>query len=213
MVCQGGVVTTPYRRVVVNAAAWLAGAAASVAVGIIALSQINDGLGDAGVQPLSPDAVIAVATGQPAADPPVASGGATPSGSATPSGGAVPSGGATPSSGKTPADGATPSADATESPPAAGGKTAAAHDIERVLTSPGGSLVAWCSAGEAYLASWSPAQGYEADDVRRGPATEASLVFQGTQSVVVAVRCVAGVPEASIKQQPADGDDAHGNGD
>jgi hypothetical protein len=201
-VCKGGVVTTSYRRISVNAAAWLAGAAASVAVGIVALSQIDDGLGDAGIQPLGPDSVITVATGQPAEDQAVPSGGATPSGSATPSGG------------KTPSIGASPSGDATEPPPTTGDRTADAHTIERVLTSRGGSLVAWCSAGRAYLASWSPAQGYHADDVRRGPAVEARLIFQGAErDVTVAIRCIAGVPEASIQERPAEGHDDHGDGD
>jgi hypothetical protein len=208
------VVTTPYRRIVLNAAAWLGGAAASVAVGIVALSQIDDGLGDAGVQPLSPDTVITVATGQPAADQAVASSGATPSGGATSSGGVTPSRGPTSSGGATPSGGVTPSGGATSSGGATEPSSAAGGGIERALTSPGGSLVARCGAGQAYLASWSPAQGYEADDVRRGPAAEARLIFQGARDVVVvAVRCVAGVPEASIRQQPAGGNDDQGGGE
>ena len=38
-----------------------------------------------------------------------------------------------------------------------------------VLTSQGGTVLAECRPAGAYLVSWSPTQGYEADDVARGP--------------------------------------------
>jgi hypothetical protein len=194
--CKGGVMTTPFRRVSVNVTAWLAGAVASVSVGILALSQIDDGFGGAGVQPLNPDVVITVAAGRPSVDPTVPSGGKP-----------HPSGGKTdPSPAKSQASPAAtgPAADEPDAHPADTDNT------ERVLTSPGGSLVARCSAGRAYLASWSPAQGYRAEEVRRGPAEEASLIFEGPQRNVVTIRCVAGVPQASISQEP--GEEDHGDG-
>jgi hypothetical protein len=171
--CEGGPVSPLLRRIAVNVAAWLVGAVASVAVGLLALSQIDVGFADGAVQPLSPDTLTRVVTEPPAPD---AAG--TPTGKAPPK--------------------ATP-----------GATDAAGYDAERALTSRGGSLVARCRAGRAYLASWSPAQGYHADDVRRGPALEARLNFEGRErAVAVSIRCVGGVPEASIHQLSSE----HGHG-
>jgi serine/threonine-protein kinase len=74
-----------------------------------------------------------------------------------------------------------------------------------VLTSPGGEVVAACQATGAYLVSWSPLQGYEADDVSRGPAATARVTFSaGKSRVTMTVRCSAGVPSATSTTQPGD---------
>jgi hypothetical protein len=53
-----------------------------------------------------------------------------------------------------------------------------------------------CTGNVAYLVSWSPAQDYRADDVHRGPARTVWVKFEnGTQFVVLAVHCVAGMPQ------------------
>lgn len=73
------------------------------------------------------------------------------------------------------------------SPPATG--------VSRLLTSPGGTAEARCGTGGAYLVYWSPAQGFEADDVSRGPATVASVKFNGASwGVLLRVTCSSGVP-------------------
>jgi len=67
----------------------------------------------------------------------------------------------------------------------------------RQLASAGGTVVARCTGTSAYLVSWSPAPGYQADDVRRGPARTVFATFTttGQPRVVLAVRCVAGIPQ------------------
>ncbi|GAA2760844.1 hypothetical protein GCM10009872_62050 [Actinopolymorpha rutila] len=69
----------------------------------------------------------------------------------------------------------------------------------RALGTPGGSVIARCSDDQATLISWSPAQGYDTDDVWRGPATTARLTFENDRTDVhVQVTCRAGVPAARI---------------
>jgi hypothetical protein len=55
--------------------------------------------------------------------------------------------------------------------------------------------MAICESGGAYLQFWSPDQGFQADDVVRGPAAVASVVFQNrTSSLVMQVSCSGGTP-------------------
>jgi hypothetical protein len=72
--------------------------------------------------------------------------------------------------------------------------------------SSGGSVLAECRPAGAYLVSWSPVQGYQADDVTRGPAATARVVFESTaNTVTMKVSCphgAAGPPVASSSIQP-----------
>jgi hypothetical protein len=64
-----------------------------------------------------------------------------------------------------------------------------------LLTSPDGSADAVCGTGGAYLLYWSPQPGFEADDVVRGPALVASVVFRSPGSGIrLRVSCAGGVP-------------------
>jgi hypothetical protein len=79
-----------------------------------------------------------------------------------------------------------------------------AGSITRVLTSSGGSVVAQCSSASSsatvYLVSWSPAQGYQVDEVRRGPAPEASIDLEGQDdSVSVTYSCTTTGPVQQIQ--------------
>lgn len=68
-----------------------------------------------------------------------------------------------------------------------------------LLSSAGGSVLARCDATGAYLISWSPQQGYEADDVSRGPAARAVVEFlAGNHGVRLTVTCAGPVPSASV---------------
>jgi hypothetical protein len=68
-----------------------------------------------------------------------------------------------------------------------------------LLTSSGGSVVAACGSSGAYLISWSPQQGYLAEDVVRGPAPLARVSFLAGQSgVTMSVSCTASTPSAAI---------------
>jgi hypothetical protein len=72
----------------------------------------------------------------------------------------------------------------------------------KLLTSRGGTAAAACNNGLARLVYWSPAQGFEADDVSKGPARVASVTFtdnSGGGGVVMRVSCTsAGVPVAHV---------------
>jgi hypothetical protein len=80
--------------------------------------------------------------------------------------------------------------------------------VRRTVDAPGGSTVAACQAGDAYLVSWTPAPGFGVNDVRRGPTDIARVRFEsGDTRVTVEVWCAGGVPQAEIKQD-GHGDDA-----
>lgn len=81
-----------------------------------------------------------------------------------------------------------------------------------LLSSAGGSVLAVCRAGEAYLISWSPQPGYEADDVLRGPSAVARVLFMaGNRGVRMVVSCTGPAPSATVA--PVRDDDRGGWGD
>jgi serine/threonine-protein kinase len=71
------------------------------------------------------------------------------------------------------------------------------------LGSPGGTLIARCDRANAYLVSWSPAQGREVEDHLRGPARSTMVTFEGDndsnddRQVTVTVTCRSGQPVAA----------------
>lgn len=66
----------------------------------------------------------------------------------------------------------------------------------RTLTGHGGTVEAQCTGTIAYLASWSPGQGYQVDDVHRGPAALVWVKFGGAgREHVLRVRCAGGIPQ------------------
>lgn len=70
----------------------------------------------------------------------------------------------------------------------------------KLLTSSGGTTAASCENGLALLVYWSPAQGFEADDVSKGPARVATVTFTSdADGVMMRVTCTsAGVPVAHV---------------
>jgi hypothetical protein len=77
-----------------------------------------------------------------------------------------------------------------------------------------GSVMATCESAAAYLLYWSPDQGFQvpADDVHRGPAAVASVLFRGQNgSVVMRVTCTGGTPVGHA-YKATDGDDGSGDG-
>jgi hypothetical protein len=61
------------------------------------------------------------------------------------------------------------------------------------FSSQGGTVVATCESAGAYLITWSPAQGYEVDQVSRGPAAVASVRFEtSSTAVTMNVSCPGG---------------------
>jgi hypothetical protein len=112
--------------------------------------------------------------------------------------------GATPAS--SPSAAASPSASKSHARPrpAAVQPSRQAHRLDgqssKLLTSRGGTAAASCASGLARLLYWSPAQGFEADDVSKGPARVASVSFTDSNGgVVMRVACTsAGVPVAHV---------------
>ena len=159
-----------HSRFVLALGAWLIGAAAATGGSLLAVSALGQGLAAAPGQQLSVAAINRALASE-----------AAERNSTTPQ----------PSPSVSPADTPSPSRHRVTSPaPRATGNT--------VLTSQGGTVVARCSAGGAYLVSWSPQQGYGASAVTRGPAASAGVTFEGVQQVVaMVVTCPGGVPSAN----------------
>ena len=74
------------------------------------------------------------------------------------------------------------------------------QQASKLLTSPGGTAAASCDGGLARLLYWSPAQGFEVDDVSKGPSRVASVSFTDSSGgVVMRVACTAaGDPVAHV---------------
>ncbi len=84
-------------------------------------------------------------------------------------------------------------------------------DAAIVLTSADGSAAAVCEPSGAYLVYWSPQPGFEADDVVRGPAAVASVVFSNDSGgILMRVSCRNGVPVRQLSK--AWTDDGAGSG-
>ena len=101
-------------------------------------------------------------------------------------------------------------ASSADTDPAASGASASTWSPAAVqagvhLLSGDGSVTATCRSGAAYLVSWRPDNGYRADDVYRGPAAIARVLFSGqSDSVLVRVSCSGGTPIAHF-YRPSDG--------
>jgi hypothetical protein len=160
-------------RIVIGTGAWLLGAAAATAGGLLVVSELGEGISasPAGQQSSAAAAEQAQAS-QVAALPSSSSAARSRSGT----------------SGQNGAGGAG----------TGGGSGGTASTSGTVLSSSGGTVVAQCAATGAFLLSWSPQQGFTASSVARGPATTARVVFAGTASTVtMAVSCTSGVPAAA----------------
>jgi hypothetical protein len=86
-----------------------------------------------------------------------------------------------------------------EPPPAA--------PVSHTFSSPGGTVTAACSGDVITLRYWSPAQGYEADHVVRGPGSSASIRFrQGGRGhgIRLAFACDNGSPVQSTNTSEDD---------
>jgi hypothetical protein len=71
--------------------------------------------------------------------------------------------------------------------------------VTRVLDTPGGTVIARCLTGQATLLSWSPAQGYDSENIHPGPAPAATISFDaGDTETRVRVDCPAGIPTAHL---------------
>jgi serine/threonine-protein kinase len=183
-----------HRRILFGVVAWLLGAATATAGSLLAISLLGQGITGTSGQLLTQDAVTRALASEAADAPPSAAAGGTGAPTASVPARTAPAPSPTASATHVPAPGQ--GADTGTAPPSGDGT---------VLTSAGGEVVASCQAAGAYLISWSPLQGYEADDVYRGPAAAARVTFESlTQRVTMVVSCSAGVPSATSSSGGAD---------
>ena len=175
--------------------AWLLGVGTATAGSLLAVSLLGQGIAASPGQQLTADAVNqalareaydASAAATRTAPPPVPTPPATRPAATSPA-----------ASQAAPAPPA-PSAPAA-APAAAPAVPATTPSAGTVLTSLGGSVLAECRPAGAYLVSWSPVQGYQADDVARGPAATARVVFESSATTVtVTVTCPDGATGAPV---------------
>ncbi|GAA2513330.1 septum formation initiator [Pilimelia columellifera] len=161
------------RAVLISATVWLAVAAGATAAGLAAVAFIGDGLGGVGAdRPLSTDEVAR----QLAAVSPAPPAPATP--------------------GSAPAVPAAPGL-AAPGPTASGAAASRAPGAPRVLTTPGGSLIAACGPGrQVTLLSWTPAPGYATNEVERGPDHRVEVTFtRADERIEARVECSADAPQ------------------
>lgn len=200
-------------RVLAGVGAWMLGVGAATAGSLLAVSLLGQGIATSTSQQLTTAAVNHALAAEADETP-----GAGPATTSAPS--PAPSGTrsyrARESSTTRPQTGNSPAGASTSRPAASPSATANASLASTVLTSPGGTVVADCRTGGAYLVSWSPDPGYEAGAVIRGPATTARATFNSTaNSVTMMVSCSAGMPVASttVGGSRGWGDDGGGPGD
>jgi hypothetical protein len=78
----------------------------------------------------------------------------------------------------------------------------------RSFTTAGGTVVARCAGAQATLVYWTPAQGFHAEDVVRGPAPTASLKFESDDGEIrVGIDCASGTPRLRTESEDKDNRD------
>jgi hypothetical protein len=93
----------------------------------------------------------------------------------------------------------TPAPTVTSAQPTTGSSGPAALSEPTVVSSAGGTVIARCAGSTVEVLSWTPAQGFRAEEVESGPAREARVEFESDDGDVrVELRCVDGVPSAEI---------------
>jgi len=166
-------------RFLAGLGAWLLGAGAATGGSLLAVSALGQGLAPAPSQQLTVAAVNRALASEAAAHSRSASPMPPVSSSATP---------------------LTPHTKKSSPPPSTPAPTPTPQPATTVLTSAGGTVVAGCQPTGAYLFSWSPAQGYEASRVMRGPTAYASVTFDTSRKMVtMVISCTGGVPSATTK--------------
>lgn len=98
-----------------------------------------------------------------------------------------------------PSPAAVPSGQASAGPSGVRTPGAAPAAGRRLVSTDAGSVIARCDGGLVRLQSWTPAQGFEVDDVDPGPDDRARVKFESDEDrLEVEVRCSGGVPVPRI---------------
>ncbi|GGL05596.1 hypothetical protein Sme01_56620 [Sphaerisporangium melleum] len=94
---------------------------------------------------------------------------------------------------------AAPVPPATTSPEGSASPSATARS-GRVFTTQGGTVVAACVAGRPTLQAWSPAQGYQVDDVEDRSGHLVSVEFESENTKIeVRITCAADLPSVTTR--------------
>lgn len=170
-------------RILLGAGAWLLGTASATAGSIIAVGQLGQGL----LAPQSKPVAVAIINSELALE-----------NSERTLWSPSPSPLSSPAPARTQGAGAHPA------------RPSPTRNPVQLLTSPDGSAGAVCEQGGAYLAYWSPQQGFEADNVVRGPLPVARVTFRGSSGgIVMKVTCRAGVPAEHLSDLQWGGGSGH----
>jgi len=160
------------KRLPLVVAGWLVTGLLATGAGVAVIDRLSEPLTTAELRPLSAaevDKALALASSLPGASPT-----ASPTVSSTASTTA-------PDAGRTPR----PEPAVTATPVADPGRS-------RVIITVGGRVIARCEGGLVTLRSWSPAQGFQVDDVERGPDDRARVEFESEETEVkIEVHCAA----------------------
>jgi hypothetical protein len=177
-------------RVLIGAGAWLLGAVAATAGSLYAVDQLGQGLLAQHTKQLS----VAMVNAELAQD-----------------GGRRPVQTPTPSQSPSPSPKASQSTHKARPVPTHRAASPVTRNASKLLTSAGGTAVAICKQGGAYLIYSSAAQGYETHDFVRGPSSVASVTFvSSSREVILRVTCTSsGVPVSNVstKSWGGHGDD------
>lgn len=89
-------------------------------------------------------------------------------------------------------------------PPSSSGGTGNDHTV----VTRGGTVIVRCVQSGVYIVGWSPAPGYQTDDLRRGPAAQAGIMFESSsREVFVTVSCEANTAQPTIHDEAKSGTD------
>lgn len=159
--------------ILIGTCAWLLGAAAATAGSLYAVNDLGQGL----IAQHSKQVTVAMVNAELALEQSAHSPSPSPPA-------------ASPSPGGLATTSPAPHHSAAPSPP---------PDPGELLISKDGTVVAVCKPAGAYLVSWSPQQGYQADHVVRGPARVAKVAFVGSSGGLrIGVTCKAGQPAEHV---------------
>jgi hypothetical protein len=79
---------------------------------------------------------------------------------------------------------------------------------DHTVVTRGGTVIVRCVQSGVYIVGWSPAPGYQTDDLRRGPATQVGITFESTdREVSVSVSCEANTAQPTIHDSAKTGID------
>ncbi|MFL6113578.1 MAG: hypothetical protein ACJ786_19770 [Catenulispora sp.] len=190
-------------RITAGVGAWLVGATTATCLSLFAVSFLNTDLaGTQGATLSTQDvnrALSSAASASPSDTHPAPAGSATSSPDAS---GPAASSTASASKEATAAPPSAPLPSSSSRPPTAASTTTsvqATASAKRRISGHGGQVEAQCQGSLAYLVSWSPAQGFHAGPVQRGPARYAAVVFVDDELQrpwSLRVSCVNGTPAA-----------------